>query len=328
MYDNPWADIGHGTSVGDLAARRVDPTHPWDIYWARDISGRNLLVFRHYSDAGVTQALPALSGFEVSTSDGLPGGKSALVLTLLKLEDRDVFHHLCIDIIEVTRGAVTEALALKLAIQRVWRWHELLSGIHGGLSLQAEQGLFGELIAFELLLNRLSTAAVLAAWKGPLGGAQDFLTGALALEIKTRQPGRSYVTITSADQLTAPAALHLLLLVMEVTPDEQGHENALRLHDVASRILERIKDDDPGLCGQFRSLMAVAGCRDLGESLTNVWKLTSTTAWNVDPGFPALMSSAIPEPVSEVRYRLNLDGCQSFKTDLHEKLDNLIGVSQ
>src|SRR5690606_16775925 len=104
------------------------------------------------------------------------GSYSALILKLLDDSLRDVFHRLCLDVVETAEAASSEEAAVAAAVRQTWSWHYLLRGSAGDrLSLEEQRGLIGELYVLDsLLLEILEPGAVLKAWKGPLGGIHDF----------------------------------------------------------------------------------------------------------------------------------------------------------
>src|SRR5688572_15841109 len=120
--DDPWSRLGRGVREGAVTALRVDPSAKWNLFWARDAEGRCTLFLRHRRDSAPTNPLPQLRALEVREWTGdLEGDALAFCLTDIGL--KDLFHRLCIDIIERVADARTEKEAVAVAVARAWRWH-------------------------------------------------------------------------------------------------------------------------------------------------------------------------------------------------------------
>lgn len=180
MPTDPWKQIEK--PIGStFSARRADADHPFDFYWARDLEGRCLLVFEYESTTSIRDRRPRLKEIRI-IEPHIDGEPARFILELTYSENREIFHQLCLDIIESTRECADEKSALATLLRRTWRWHGMLKGGQDErLSPEAQKGLIGELRILELLvLPRYNASDALEFWRGPEGAPKDFSIGSIA----------------------------------------------------------------------------------------------------------------------------------------------------
>ena len=175
-----------------------------------------LLVEVDASVVGAVKEYPLARGFEFYPQSVTPGprGRTRLCLVLADTRYRDVFEVLVNDVSERMAAAPGEGEAVKAFIARLHIWQNFMRkhGI-GGLTKEAQIGLFGELLFLAAhLLEQTPAHDAVNAWKGPAGGNQDFNIGGRCVEVKctTVIPPVS-VGITSMVQLD-DTLVELLLL--------------------------------------------------------------------------------------------------------------------
>ena len=143
--NDPWKDISIPAVNGSLSARRVDKDHKFDFFWAKDFSGNCALVFSYSSDISISDKRPKLQ--EILFSD-TPAShdKKNLSIVLRANENKEIFLHLCNDIIQSTGDCANEKSALAVLIRRTWRWHRMLkTEQERKLGPEGQKGLIGEL---------------------------------------------------------------------------------------------------------------------------------------------------------------------------------------
>jgi len=322
---DPWAEIGPAGAGGNLSARRVDPHHPYHFFWARDASGRPALVLQHQPAAASDMKPPVLQGIEVIESERTPDELSTLLITLKRQEDREIFHHLCTDIIEAARGCVSESDAVREAIARTWKWHALLrQQSDGRLSPQAQQGLIGELLFLEKLLDLVAPAAALEFWRGPLDEPRDFVGNGNAVEVKARQAGLGHILISSEDQL-ADCSGELGLVCVEISPATSGSEGAFTLDDAVQRIGALVEARDPSAQPVFSALLAAAGWIEEHLYDDRHWVDGPFDAYAVGDGFPRITPAQLEAGISGVKYQLDLLACEPFRRSFESALSLIAG---
>jgi hypothetical protein len=224
------------------------------------------------------------------------------------LEVFTVFLEDCINAIAVSRNKVG---CLKIFSDRLNIWRKLLETyIETGLTANAQQGLFGELIVLLRLFRQFThkTLELLIAWQGPDKFHKDFFYQNWAIEVKTSS-GVDSVSISSEAQLSSSGLRHLYLwhLVLE---RHQGQ--GATLNDLVAEVRSQLYQREA--IALFNIRLAGIGYYDHQSSLYESmgYFIRQERQYNVIEGFPSLTIQNIPSPVSEVKYTLNLSACTAF----------------
>ncbi len=175
-------------------------------------------------------------------------------------------------------------------------------------------GLIGELLVLErYLLGSVPAREAIAAWRGPLGAAQDFVIGRTAIESKARATGdASRVPISSEYQLDTSNFANLFLHISVLDNAEHHGDDGFSLTDVVTRIQASILTSEEGLAEQFDALLMAAGFRPEDDYSTLRWTGGERSIYRVEGGFPRLMTATIPGGVANVKYTLSLPECAGF----------------
>ncbi|MEO6924003.1 MAG: PD-(D/E)XK motif protein [Bryocella sp.] len=326
---NPWLGLVAPTSPTAISARRVDPACPWHLFWAIDHEERCLLVLQHLAASAPHEKLPVLREIEIRL-EALPGGQPVLVLRLLDAKLRDVFHQLCLDIVAATTGCANEAAAVTAAVARAWRWHHLLRGGGAGrLRPEEQKGLLGELLVLErYMLPAFGAAGAVAAWRGPVGAAKDFVSGTVAVESKARSSNAESVMISSEIQLAGDDDEQLFLHLCSIDPANPGDEGAYTLTDVAKRVREGVAAGGSVVQGRYDALLAAAGFDFADDYSDHPWQGGERSVYRVAGTFPRLTPDTMPPAVHSVHYALSLNEVGPFMVAPNELQLALIGSVQ
>ena len=181
--DDPWKGIDPPVEADRITARRIPDagTHAWGLYWAIDSQHHCLLILQHRSEHRHSRRVPTLRGLRVEVVPTEDQSGERLIIRLTDGEQREVFHRFCVDIVDATRPACSEADAVERFLVRTWRWHRLLrGGSDGRLSQEEQRGLIGELCVLEhQLLPVIGPVDAVRAWDRSdryakrLSGGQD-----------------------------------------------------------------------------------------------------------------------------------------------------------
>jgi hypothetical protein len=311
---DPWAEIAR--PAAGYSARRIDPGHPADFFWARDDQGRVALVLQYASSISSAQSRPDLFGVEILEPPE-SNGTRALLLVLKSQEDTEIFRQLCSDIVEVTRSCPTADGILDAVILRTWKWHRLLrGGPSARLGREEQQGLIGELLVLENLLDEYAGADAVSFWRGPLDEPKDFVVGERAIEVKARHVSRNAVRISSAQQLERVSGQELYLVVVGVAPAAPVTPGAFTLDDLVGRLAARL-EIEPAAAVAFESRLGSAGYAPEHDYSDSVWVLVSTVAYRVEAEFPRIEPAELRPGIEEVRYVVLLDACSAFAVPMN-----------
>ncbi|MCU7866026.1 MAG: PD-(D/E)XK motif protein [Candidatus Thiodiazotropha sp. (ex Lucinoma borealis)] len=116
---DPWRDISTPSKHSSISARRVDPEHPFNFFWGRDVRGRPLLALEVSSSVEENGNVPKIRGFEVLCTLDKDAGKLKLIISLRERENIELFHRFCMDLMDAVRSLADEAAAFNIVLRRV-----------------------------------------------------------------------------------------------------------------------------------------------------------------------------------------------------------------
>lgn len=292
-------------------ARRVDESHPCDLYAGLDASGRRGLILitdteppapLRFGSVEVMASRRHDQRWSVAIWLGVP----ALIAP---------FARLCQDLIDATRG-IDPASSAGFLLTRLARWRRLLEPGAGALALAELRGLAGELIVMDRCMQRWSPPEAVDAWVGPLDSPQDFAFPGLWIEAKAILPTASTVRITSADQLDVVGRLLLAVVTLaNVSADSPGVSTATLVEDIRRRLTDA---QSPTAVLEFDSKLAALGYADDPVYAAIRFRDDGVRLFEVRDQFPAVRRRDLPPGVTEVLYDIELASCASFETLLPE----------
>lgn len=238
-----------------------------------------------------------------------------LVITLFHEDFKELFNDLIISIYFKVKSIVDNKIAAKEMLTSFRTWCEFFndSVVHK-LSKEEIQGLFGEMFYLGKLLNssfKDNVNQILRSWTGPYDRGQDFILDTKNIEVKTKDASQIEVNISSEFQLLDEIGKELHLHVISVESySGQGQNLRENLNDVRKQINE--------LQGDVSILMKALAKKALTSdniSQYDNWKfnaLSEVTYNCIDPDFPRLIQTQLPDNIKKVRYSLRLSGLEKF----------------
>ena len=312
--NNPWNEIQ--PPQDDVNARRVDHTHPLDLFWAKDSLGRYLFIYEFPEAVSIAKNnLPEIQGLqiEIFSTPNKPV-KKRLILLLKETENWEIFLALCNDIIHSTRAVRDGSWATQIFIRRLKRWQDFLKkGRKEILSEDEIKGLIGELIFLRNYLTpSFGLEHAVRFWQGPEDLPQDFNVNDSAVEIKCQSGGSSpTIHISSADQLNSQLhELYLFVVTLGKTPPEA--ENAVNLPLLITELRDGIELNAPTVLERFNDLIYLTGYIDSDLYLDFSYILSKVTSYIVTDEFPKICRPDIHPGIVRVSYTLSLDECTPF----------------
>jgi hypothetical protein len=284
------------------AQRRVDATHPLDLYAdfePPDRPGLILLCDERPNDAPPMHAI----GLERRRRQD---GRWSMRVFLEEPRLLPVFAELCHDIVEFTRRNAHTASPSGLVLSRIDRWRSLMQPQAAGLTRSQIRGLIGELLVLEKeLLPVLLPDQAVSAWTGPLGASQDFrLPDGRRLEVKAVDHESDSVQINGLEQLDSGGdPLQLVVVRLEDTGIDA--EGAI----TASRLITQLRatlTPAPAALQTFEVLLGFAGWVDAVDADSVVVRLERIDRHDVGDAFPRLTPSNVPAGITQVTYEVLL----------------------
>jgi len=313
--NNPWNEIQPPRD--DVNARRVDSSHPLDLYWARDHAGKYLFIYEFEGEPGEEYRAPKLTGIDAYVVKApLKPLSFRLVLALAERADWELFFSLSNDLVYATRSVQPSRIAVSTILRRLARWQEFLQKSRKKvLPEEAIKGLIGELL---FLRNELTpvfgiTQAV-QFWQGPEEHPQDFNVGDTAVEIKcqsgTAQPT---VHITSVEQLS-PQLPTMYLCVYTLGRTTSDNLERISLPVLVSEIRQVLCDDGSSQLERFNDLLYSTGYIDSNEYDEFNYIETDFSVFSVREGFPRIQAEALHPGIVRLTYSIRLDVCEAFRS--------------
>lgn len=314
LMNNPWKEIS--IPAHDVFSRRVDHTHPLNLFWARDPYGRFLFIYEFVSPDNLPDKFPLLNGIEVRllTPEQHQSNNYMLLLILKDKKDWQIFSSLCSDIIASTREFDKNNQATRIILRRLKRWQEFLQKSRSELLSEKEiKGLIGELLFIvKHLAPAFGMGQAIQFWQGAEDMPQDFNIENCAVEVKcqlgTTAPS---VHISSADQLcTQLSTMYLYVVTLGKTDAEA--ENVVNLPTLIGQIRHELETAAPSALERFNNLIYQTGYMDLDEYYEYSYLFSTEQMFFVGQGFPRLCPSDLVHGIIRLSYDINLLDCEPF----------------
>jgi hypothetical protein len=304
--DALWSEISKGKELP--AFRRINETHPLDIYLGIDEQSRPLLLLVSDQLAPDTGTFQSISVQRLRRDDGL----WSYTFTLEALQLAPLFGLLCEDLVVSTEPLPLEQGTL-MFFARLKRWKALLATGSLGLSEQEARGLLAELYVLLEVLGPVFGIEVSAqGWSGPEAEEQDFRVSNRAFEVKSLSVGKTRIQIASLRQLDfISGPLDLLVVPVSPTSSDRG----VSLATMVGLIRERLAGHVQALAG-FEANLVLAGYGDEDTATERPYLISAPTRYEVGDGFPTLTPSSVPLGVVEISYTIDLALCRSFERSL------------
>jgi hypothetical protein len=299
MIERIWEELAR---LGTSSQRRIDATHPHDLY--ADFAppaqmGLVAVCTRRPQDFRPMRAIALDVGERAD-------GRWSLRMSLSQPALRPVFAALCRDVVASTADGVTDDQLGAAVLARLQRWRALLERDVAGLDDAVLRGLIGELTVLETrLLPHMSLMEAVSAWRGPSGAPQDFLlpSGEL-IETKAVDRDAAAVRIHGAAQLdggTAP----LILAVVRLQTTAPGSSGATTAPRLVLRVRQRLSGDADAL-RDFDAGLAAIGWHDHPAHDDLAVRILQVDAYAVLDEFPRLTMADVPFGVGDLDYSVTL----------------------
>ena len=273
--------------------------------------------------------LPQGHGFEVLRLQVDPSGGDGLVVALARRPSGspELFAMMAEDLVNLLDGcaAAEEDSVLRRFLARIRAWQDFMNRHQESvLSEENEQGLFGELVVLEHMVEAgLPLQDILDAWQGPIDGVQDFILGSGGIEVKsTLSAGGFPATISSLEQLDDGFRRPLFVAAIRLSL----HGSGMTLPEMADAIRARVGDNGVLLETFDIRLMQVGLLRSSVGRYTRRFLHVSSTILFVQGDFPRLTRANVHPVVRKARYEIDLDLAGAEEVELEQALE-LMGVT-
>lgn len=270
-------------------------------------------------------SLPEGRGFRVERPpESLDRGHHWLALSRQPIGNLDLFSAMAADLIELLSSARTadhDQLS-RLFLGRIRAWQAFMEKDRTGiLGLEAEIGLYGELLVLGALLDAgIAAPDAIEAWRGPLDGLHDFELGTGSIEVKSTLATSGFpATIWSIEQLDDTVRQPLFLAGIRLALNGTGHT----LPELIAG-LRHLMRDQPEPLATFENRLLQAGYLDpFADHYLRRFTTVRMILLAIDSRFPRLTRAAVPAAITKLWYVVDLDLVPATPTALPEALHRL-----
>ena len=273
--------------------------------------------------------LPQGHGFEVLRLESDPTGADHLVVALARRPggSPELFAMMAEDLVSLVDGLVAtqESTVLRRFLARIRAWQDFMNRHRESvLSAESEQGLFGELVLLERMIEAgVAPRDILDAWQGPVDGLQDFILGSGGIEVKTTLSASGFpATVSSLEQLDANLRQPLFVAAIRLAL----HSSGMTLPEMVD-VIRGSLDGNREVLDTFDIRLMQAGL--LGSTFgryTRRFLRVSSAILRVQDDFPRLTRANVHPVVTKARYEIDLDLAGAEEVDLEQALD-LMGAT-
>ena len=177
-----------------------------------------------------------------------------------------------------------------------------------GMSREAQQGLFAELLFFEEVLSAYSAAENIMAWRSQ-DSVHDFQLGESAWEVKSFAGRRPEVRISNEEQLDSTGLKELTLAVVRL---KVSQDSGASVDQIVERVRQKISHSRAAVL-HFQTGLAKYGYIDESSLVTKFFFTPRSLAqYSVTDDFPRIIGGSIPTAIYNVKYVLSLDALEAY----------------
>ena len=223
----------------------------------------------------------------------------------------DIFNDFVLLLIDSCEKEEKESDALRVFIQRSYRWLALMKGgFKQRLSDEVQKGLIGELYFLKnTLFQTIGIRDSLDSWKGPIPQPKDFYLDKMQVEVKSIKRDGTSVSISSENQLELISNDELFLSVFGISPNKNGKT----LTDWCYELEDLITNNDLADLEKYNELLLDAGFEYKDDYSDKKWEIEEISYYSVTKEFPRIVKSEISAGISKVEYLLDISYIKEFK---------------
>jgi len=270
-------------------------------------------------------SLPEGRGFRVERPpESFDHGHHWLALSRQSTGNLDLFSAMATDLIELLASARTadyDQLS-RLFLVRIRTWQAFMEKDRSGiLGLEAEIGLYGELLVVRELLDADITAPdAIESWRGPLDGLHDFELGTGAIEVKATMATAGFpATIWSIEQLDDTVRQPLFLAGIRLATNGTGRT----LPELIAELRHLMRDQPEALTTFENRLLQAGYLHAFADHYLRRFTTVRMILLAIDSRFPRLTRAAVPAAITKLWYVIDLDLVPIPPTTLLDTLHRL-----
>ena len=285
--------------------KRINPSHPVDIYIGYDELGRKSLAVISDGDIDNVESTRLIEVKFVKRVDN----RLSLSFNLLDDSISDIFYKFCVDIIDSTSN-IKMLNPLSFVIDRWKNWINTFKNPHSLILTENEiRGLIGELIFLkEYMFKNYGVEKGITSWLGASKAHKDYEIANTWYEIKTVKENAITVKISSLEQLDSTVDGHMVIIKLEES--NPTIENPISLNNYIGEIRRSIEDRN--LSNIFSGKLVKYGYFYAEEYDKYIYSVKGIDTYIVNQGFPKLSKDDLKDGIVRVSYEIYLNNIKSF----------------
>lgn len=286
--------------------KRVSANHPLELYLGLNVEGLKTLRFNGNFKPQKVVGNQTLDIKQIVNSNG----SHSILFSFNSKENFSLFYSFCLDLISSTENSLQEKGYVDL-INRYNSWKKLFYSNKKILDENEILGLIGELYFLKnYAFERFGESEALKGWSGPEPTHKDFSFNEEWFEIKSINNSKTYINISSIEQLDSNNLGHLYVYSFEkMSPDFNGETLNLLVKDV---IEELSLDNDRDY---FIEKLKKVGYAYDDQYDNYVYNFKGLKRYIVNENFPRLKAENMPKGIVNVKYNILLSNIESFKEE-------------
>lgn len=235
-------------------------------------------------------------------------------IDLINNDFKKIFFFFCEDIINSISNVKDEIEELNIVKDRFYIWKSMFKKVKNSLSLEKEQGLFGELyFLLKYMIPHYGTEISINSWSGPLKYNKDFSVEDDWIEVKTPSVNSDTIKITSLSQLSSDKNGRLAIVQVEKMSNEYEEEETTIL-SLVEKINNEIKSLE--LKQQFLTKLSEYGFSEENSFVNYKFSVHNISIYEVREEFPRLNEADIKfQEIGNIQYELFINTLERYKVE-------------
>lgn len=219
---------------------------------------------------------------------------------------------LCYDLIESSRNYNSSKESLKALFESFKKWYFLLSDPRREILPDREiRGLLGEL---QYIIDELNSGAnediIIGAWRIHKDASRDFVFDSTWSEIKTIEPTKEYITISSLEQLDHDADGKLIIYRLESV--EETNPLGVSLNQKVTEIRDRIGFQAETV---FNQKLLSKGYSYHEQYDVLLYSFAGKSVYHVDETFPCILKDNLSPAIIRANYDIRISQIERWHID-------------
>lgn len=287
--------------------RRVDDTHPLDLFIGFDEENRMMLVL-------FTDHLPKFCKSSKEILVRAIFREDKIYVARFSLTDnifKDVFITLTWDILNFTYPVADIRRGITMLLDRFSMWQKLME--QSKAAGNEVKGLIGELLVLrDYCFPKFGISASINAWGGPFGTDRDFEYENAWIEVKTISLSAHQIQISSLEQLDTMA--DGLLVVCRLEKSSIIAPETITLQRLILS-LESALVTEPDALHVLRTMIQLTGYDEHDDEYMPAFSFHRFETYRVTHDFPRIRRTDVPREVVGGSYFINIPMIQNWREE-------------